>query len=243
MSRVIPFGRILRSGARGKDVQAIKRGLAHAGHGKLTWAVRSGPIMGVFAVRHLKAFQKKSNLSVTGVYNAGTHQRLAKHFDDYAFYLYTGAKPGPKETPEERKRRLIVAAALLGHAKRAAIHYTQTARRMQGVREKIRPPAVPSYEDCSSFATWLYWTAGANDPNGLGYNGMGYTGTLCRQGRAVPLAGAKPGDLVFYGSGPPWGHVAIYVGGGKVVSHGSEGGPYLIPVNYRPVGQVRNYFS
>jgi cell wall-associated NlpC family hydrolase len=113
---------------------------------------------------------------------------------------------------------------------------------MQGVRERIRPPAVPRWEDCSSFATWLYWLADAPDPNGRGYDGFGYTGTLCRQGRRVSILELQPGDLVFYGRGAPWGHVAIYVGGGKVVSHGSEGGPYLLPVRYRgDVGEARSY--
>ena len=43
-----------------------------------------------------------------------------------------------------------------------------------------------------------------------------------------------PGDLIFYG--PSWGstsHVTINVGGGMCVSHGSEGGPYYTPYDYR----------
>jgi hypothetical protein len=66
------------------------------------------------------------------------------------------------------------------------------------------------------------------------------TGTLCQHGHAV--ASPQPGDLVFYGSGAPWHHVAVYVGGGRVVSHGSEGGPFLEAMDYRgDRGQIRRY--
>ena len=122
---------------------------------------------------------------------------------------------------------------------------------MDGVRRKIYPPRVPEWEDCSSFATWTYFVAGAPDPNGAGYNGSGYTGTLSRHGRRLGGEGssrsqqlklAQPGDLVFYGPGWPWGHVSIYIGGGQVVSHGTESGPNRTPIDYRSDrGQIRTY--
>jgi len=40
-------------------------------------------------------------------------------------------------------------------------------------------------------------------------------------------------------------HVAMYVGGGKVFSHCGEGGPYILPIDYRPDrrrGNARRYF-
>jgi cell wall-associated NlpC family hydrolase len=101
---------------------------------------------------------------------------------------------------------------------------------------------VPAWEDCSSFATWCYWAAGAPDPNGLGYNGFGYTGTqiLCGRETAEP----RPGDLCFYGPlRDRITHVAIYVGNGRVVSHGRERGPELYgSISYRPdLQQIRAY--
>lgn len=240
---VIPFGRPLRLGSRGRDVVAVKRALARAGHGPKRLRGLT-PLYGPFTVRHVKAFQRKHPGVPTGHYGPPTHDRLARHFDDYALFLYLGGGAAARET---RIRRKIVAACLLGHAKRGLIHYTQTAKRMQGVRERIRPPRVPAFEDCSSFSTWVYWVAGGPDPNGRGYDGQGWTGTLCQAGRAVSLAEAKPGDLVFYGRGAPWGHVAILVtvGGARrpmVVSHGSEGGPYLLELDYRADrGQIRAY--
>lgn len=164
----------------------------------------------------------------------------------------TAAKP-PATTPAQldadRRARLAADARAL-YAIRDRVHYSMTAKRMQTVREKIRAAwsTVQSLtEDCSSSVTGLYWRSGAPDPNGLGYNGQGYTGTLCRHGRAVAEAQARPGDLVFYGVGAPWHHVAMVVGrdpAGKLVvfSHGSQPGPYLLPVRYRgDLGQIRTY--
>lgn len=74
--------------------------------------------------------------------------------------------------------------------------------------------------------------AGLKDPNGLGYNGFGYTGTLIQNGKRVSASNLKPGDLVFYGR-HGISHVAIYVGSGRVVSHGSESGPLLLSTYYR----------
>ena len=111
------------------------------------------------------------------------------------------------------------------------------------------PPNVPAYADCSSFATWTYFVAGASDPNGAGYSTTAaWTGTLGVHGvslgltRREQLRKARPADLVFYGRGLPWEHVAIYVGGGQVVSHGSEAGPLLRPLDYRlDRGDIRSY--
>lgn len=65
----------------------------------------------------------------------------------------------------------------------------------------------------------------------------GFTGTQLSNGISVSARSMLPGDLVIYR-----GHVAIYVGNGKVVSHGSEAGPVLVPWNYRgDVVSIRRY--
>lgn len=238
-TRIIPFGRQLKRGSKGKDALAVKRALRKAGYLSFPRG-GSTPIFGPFAVRALKRFQRAHKLTATGVYNLGTHRALVPFFDAYGAYLITGALP-PKPKPPDR-RRAVVAAMLLLYHHRAAVHYTQGFQRMIGITANLRPPRFPVYADCSAAATWAYFVAGAPDPNGAGYNGTGYTGTLARHGRKVTLDVAKPGDLVFYGPRWPWQHVAVYVGGGKVISHGSEGGPYLLPVNYRgDRGEIRAY--
>jgi cell wall-associated NlpC family hydrolase len=86
--------------------------------------------------------------------------------------------------------------------------------------------------DCSSFVTLVYKDAGASDPNGFGYNGSGYTGTLAARGTWVFTP--EPGDLVFYGGTKAVpGHVGVYVGGGMVIEIGSDKGILKVAYNYR----------
>jgi hypothetical protein len=166
-----------------------------------------------------------------------------------AALLRQAAELFPKDEPADapaagNARDTIVQTGMLGVDKAEQIHYTQDYRRMWGVREQVRPDDVPPYEDCSSFATWCYWVAGAPDPNGLGYNGSGYTGTQVNNGRSVGLDGRRPGDLIFYGgSWSSTSHVAIFTSDTScVVSHGSEGGPYYCEYNYRSdIVGVRSY--
>jgi cell wall-associated NlpC family hydrolase len=128
---------------------------------------------------------------------------------------------------------------------RGQIHYTQSSLRMQGVRKHLHLPNFPIYEDCSSGVTWLYYQAGAPDPNGLFYNGYGFTGSLVAHGQRIALSDAEPGDLVFYGPGPNRSHVACVLAGrgasARCFSHGSEVGPLYVVATYRPVAEVRRY--
>lgn len=89
--------------------------------------------------------------------------------------------------------------------------------------------------DCSAFVEMVYMAAGAQDPNGLGYFGGGYTGS--QQQNGTKTAHPLPGDLVFYGpgigpNGSP-GHVAIYIGSGQVIEVGGDPCPRQLDVNYR----------
>ena len=102
----------------------------------------------------------------------------------------------------------------------------------------VRPPAWPPYMDCSTFVTLCYRDAGWPDPNGLRYDGYGYTGTLADHGVRVHLSQMAASDLVFY-SDPD--HVTIAVGDGRVVSMGQPGEPVERSYDYRPVAQVRSY--
>lgn len=103
-----------------------------------------------------------------------------------------------------------------------------------------RAKTLPMTTDCSGFATLAYKFAGAPDPNGLGYNGQGYTGTLLQHGTKIAWGGPtgqyegktpRPGDLVIFGDAPGH-HVTVYlrtVGGAWVTcSHGQEIGPIQI---------------
>ena len=111
----------------------------------------------------------------------------------------------------------------------------------------------PTHADCSAFATWCLKngldSVRSHFPdivNGTDWQ-SGWTGTLARHGVEVAHEDdAIHADLVFYGPGPNFSHVAVGVirehGKLYVVSNGSEGGPYYEPFDYRPdVGQIRRY--
>lgn len=222
----VPFTRQIKKGTVGKDAKAVKRALSAAGY--MQWGTFT-TTFGTFAVTALKRFQKAHALPQDGVYDLSDHRKLAIYFDPYGAFLMGQAAT----SPEDEKRRAIVATAMLGYAHRSTIHYTQTSLRMWGVRNNVQPPKVPPYEDCSSFSTWCYFVAGVKDPNGFGYGGWGYTGTLIEHGRKIEPRDLKRGDLVFYGRATVPSHVAVFVGDGRVISHGSEVGPLLLPRTYR----------
>lgn len=132
-----------------------------------------------------------------------------------------------------------------------AIHYTMGAGRWEGLNHHYRVARgqYPKHGDCSSTATWMLWNALTHALKDLSItdvvNGArwqaGYTGTMVEHGRPLSKP-TQPGDCVFYGGGWPYHHVAVYLGGGYVFSHGSEGGPYKLPWRYRSdVRKVRRY--
>jgi len=148
-----------------------------------------------------------------------------------------GGMPGPASSGS---RAGVVAAAMALYNQRSSEHYTQTSSRWSGISGKVMPPNAPPYSDCSSAATWAYWTQYGSGPDFLnGQNwAAGYTGTLLQHGNSVSCSAMQDGDLVFYGS--PVIHVAIFVGNGKVVSHGSDPVSW-VAYNYRSVNQCRSY--
>lgn len=243
MKRVVPFVRELRQGSRGKDVVAVKRALWRAGiYRKPRVYTR---VYGPFAAKAVRRFQRDEGLVADGVYGLLTHRRLARWFDDYAVALL-GQAPRPTG-PEQVRARILASAAVL-YNRRSRVHYTMGWQRMQIVRQRLTAQQIATvpelFEDCSSSITGLFFVAGARDPNGLNFNGQGFTGTMCGHGRSVSLVNAKPCALVFYGNGPPWKHVALYLGGGRVWSFGSEPGPYLLPIDYRgDRGDIREYLT
>lgn len=208
---------------QGDDVLACQRALASAGFRKWGNFTR---FFGKGMKKNVSEFQEKHGMKRDGIYDLAVHKKLARYYDQYGTFLMNKTNKRINQSP----RTVIVAYATFGYNNRDKIHYTQSSLRMYGVRNKVRPPKIPYYEDCSSFATWCYWGAGVSDPNGLGYNGWGYTGTLAQNGSRT--SSPQPGDLAFYGR-YPYGHVVIYIGNGRCIGHGSERGPVLSNVYYR----------
>lgn len=84
--------------------------------------------------------------------------------------------------------------------------------------------AGPAGFDCSGLMQWAYAQAGVALPR---------TSQAQRYaGRMVPLAEARPGDLVAYRADA--GHIAMYAGNGQVIHAPHPGAP----VRYDPVGMM-----
>jgi hypothetical protein len=152
----------------------------------------------------------------------------------------TSTAPKPTYT----KRQLVVQLCHWGLIHTGQIHYAEI-RPMPSTRIRVLP-RLPLTTDCSGWATLCYKYAGAADPNGLGYNGQGYTGTLLKHMHHITRIQAKPGDLVVYGckSNPNGHHVAVITSVGshtpetiETCSHGSENGPLAITVAHEAVYQ------
>lgn len=124
------------------------------------------------------------------------------------------------------KRDDIVANALWGVDNEPDIHYSQGPQRLVAIG---MPRSLPLYTDCSGFYTLCCNWAGVPDPNGLNYNGYGFTGTLLQYMEEIPLEQACRGDAIIYGPGTG-DHVVLIVSDEGtdnpwVVSHGQERGP------------------
>lgn len=168
--------------------------------------------------------------------------RLMKKLHDYQ----PPAPPKkPPETAASRMRRAIVAYCHWGIAHEPQIHYAQVRPMPLGHRHSL-----PMRTDCSGFATLAYCDAGAPDPNGLHYSGLGYTGTMLEHGRPVTKAQAKAGDLVIFGAFPGH-HVCVVLEAGfdpLLASHGSERGPVAVRFSHEAKVQpaqfvFRNYLG
>lgn len=223
--------RDLKRGMSGGDVLGIKYGLKATPYHKGILMTRG---FGWAMYYNVRRFQKAHGLKVDGQVGPRTYLALRPHIPPYGCWLLNHY-----HLPTVPKVFVAVQTALYAESHKSSIHYTQGPLRWQGIDQQLKPPAFPHYADCSSFVTWCYWVAGLPDPNGLNYR-AGYTGTLANHGRQVntPL----PGDLVLYGPPAPYHHVAIYIGNGQVVTHGSEAGPYIASIHYRgDLAQIRRY--
>jgi len=148
----------------------------------------------------------------------------------------TGAA-APKAVSSSDARSQLVACGEALYNNRGSEHYTEGGSRWQGITDRVRPPNAPTYSDCSSAVSWCYWTVfggGADILNGDSWQG-GYTGTMASHGRAIPCSQMQPGDVALYGSGAPWDHAEMYMGGGRMVSHGAD------PVSYQSSSSTQGF--
>ncbi|MGW9631509.1 NlpC/P60 family protein [Agromyces sp. NPDC055520] len=82
--------------------------------------------------------------------------------------------------------------------------------------------AGPDQWDCSGLTRAAYGAAGI----GIGtHSATNQYRTLAGRGKAVSLSQIQRGDLLFWGSGGDYYHVAIYLGGGRILEAPREGVP------------------
>ena len=126
----------------------------------------------------------------------------------------------------------IVKWGFFGVKNNGRFTYSEGSNRMSSIGTK--PGTLPVTCDCSAFVTLCYFWAGCKDPNGLGYNHEGYTGTLINHGREINAIDVKPGDLVIYGPGTGE-HVALVISEGHgdpvTISMGKQGDPSVVRVS------------
>lgn len=143
--------------------------------------------------------------------------------------------------PTSHAQRLELASLmdyLVQH--RGNIHYAQRRPMATHALKTVSAlkRAVASREgvtmDCSESVTLLCRLAGLDDPNGLHYNGLGYTGTLLDHlPHYKPAQNADVGALVVFGPGTGQ-HVCMVRHAGPnptLFSHGQESGPFYVPFN------------
>lgn len=231
--------RTIRPGTNGADVIAVKRALSRAGF--MRWGGFT-PTWGEHAVRACRAFQAANGIPKSGDYGPRTHTRLLgtspkagggeSAWDDHGLRML---RDFCELTGERQVRKKIVAAAEFWNERRHEIDYA-----LRRPFPLVDPPGVPPWSDCSGFVTLCHRAGGANNPNVQGgqrlpWNGHGYTGTLLDGGRRRERADdLLPGDAIFYGftksptpafprNSPT--HVALWLGEGKVMTHGKAEGP------------------
>jgi hypothetical protein len=247
----VNFCRTMRPGMRGNDIRAAKRAISRWNPKVYKWRNFSdyyGPVL----EKAVRKFQSTHGLKPTGFLDAITINKLsgAKNRDGERAYDATAlelAHSFCSEYAQHELRQKIVDAGFFWYHHRASIAYSQ-ARAYQ----LRKPPRIPHRWDCSAFVSNCYYAAGAKNPNGRPWDGLGYTGTLISHGTAISITQAKPGDLIFYGfsAGAPGfrrgdpTHVALYVGvvNGvpSVLSHGSYP-MHFLRWDYRTINQIRRY--
>lgn len=107
---------------------------------------------------------------------------------------------------EAKRREEEAEAAKKSSAREAVVAY---AKQFIGNPYVWGGGSLTNGTDCSGFTRGV-----------LGHFGYGLSRTSSAQsgdGRQVPLSSVEPGDLIFYASGGRIYHVALYIGGGRVI--------------------------
>lgn len=162
---------------------------------------------------------------------------------------YNSLNPIPGEPGQVRivgteDQRRLVSEALSWVGK---LDYTNDSRR--------NDPARTGYADCSSFLSFIYDKVFGMDIGKISYTQATAGAHVMSGGSSIAnidISKLQPGDIIAYNwAGSRWrstyDHVAMYVGDGQRIDHGSGRGPKLLPVDkvYQPMVKwtVRRHIS
>ncbi|WP_158607677.1 C40 family peptidase [Flexivirga caeni] len=194
------------SAAPGSAVPAAVH--ATVGHvaavGTLATSVRVGPTLRYGSTgAAVKVLQKKlGGLTTDGIFGSKTRSKVWSFQRSHHLAVdgivgratwtalggYPAATPAPTPTPKKSQSRIV-----------------SIAMGLRGV-PYVYGGASPSGFDCSGFTSYVYRRAGISIPRTAS----------AQAARSTRVSSPKPGDLVFWGY--PAYHVAIYIGGGKIVA-------------------------
>lgn len=191
-----PMKRILDFGDHGQDVKIVQRAL-HRALGRHAKNKKNGRF-GVGTVADTVRFQKREGIHpARGGVGPKTWKALWHWVNAPDAKMYRSFVVPPERTPDQIVQADIVKAAYWFIAHARTIKYAQTRPIPYYKMDRWNPFILT---DCSGSVSMHYYSAGAPDPNGQGYNGLGYTGTLRAHGHWVrpPL---RTGDMIHYGRG------------------------------------------
>jgi peptidoglycan DL-endopeptidase CwlO len=97
--------------------------------------------------------------------------------------------------------------------------------------------AGPDVWDCSGLTKAAYAAAGVYIGT---HSATNQYNTMKNQGKLVPFGQAQAGDLVFWGSGGSYYHVALYIGGGRIIEAPNPSKPVREYYIWSP-GEVASY--
>jgi cell wall-associated NlpC family hydrolase len=195
--------------------------------------IRSAPTAASKAVGSLKSGTKITIICqttgqvVTGKYGRSTvWDKVTKGYISDA-YVYTGSdkrvaptcskstpKPKPKPTPKPTTKVAKLIAAAKSQIGRGYV-YSWGGGGKNGASYGIK--GSPSgYDDrhrfgydCSGLMQFVFWHAVHKDVGGSTYYQY--------KGKHVAKSKVAPGDMIFWGHGGTTTHVALYIGGGKMI--------------------------
>ncbi len=214
------------------------------------WRIRPGKPSGVYGKATILEVQKaKYRLGYpAGQANGAAGPKFrayllgrplpAKYVDakENRYQAWRKARSGPNPKVKHLIELAYRAISLHDH-----FYYTQTSHRSDFLTG-LGPP-YPKGGDCSGSVAALYRLSFGSSIQTGSYSPWDWTGSMQDRGRIVWRAGQsltrlRPGDLVFYGYGSPFHHVAMVIAPGRVYSFGQQGCPCNNSTLYRDDARI-----